>query len=165
MWASEGVLALALAKTSPPLLSTHRQVRCYWPRRHVRDHTGHTTRWSIDWGDRFSSEEYRDEGEEERVEGAGEESIGSLEDTGHWLSSSRKSDSSALARLNMSTRFFSWKQQKCCFFNSSIQTVNNLFDTNFLWWIRCKNEGSGIGTFQHVACGCRRWRSRLFLSI
>ena len=43
----------------------------------------HTIRWSIDWGDRFSSEEYRDEGEEERVEGAGEESIGSLEDTGH----------------------------------------------------------------------------------
>ena len=119
MWASEGVLALALAKTSPPppppsVLSTHRQVRCYWPRRHVRDHTGHTTRWSIDWGDRFSSEEYRDEGEEERVEGAGEESIGSLEDTGHWLSSSRKSDSSEPDRsLHISS--FSWN---ILFFNS-----------------------------------------------
>lgn len=36
----------------------------------------------MDSGERFSSDEQNDDGEEDNVDGAGEESIGSLEDTG-----------------------------------------------------------------------------------
>ena len=64
------------------------------------------------------SEEQSDEGDDERVEGAGEESMGSLEETG-WLSSSMKSSSSDLARLKTAAvRLFSCKE--------TVQYLDNL---------------------------------------
>lgn len=76
------VSALITVKSIPYHFLAQKHLLPHLTKKNVYIDDCHTIKWSIDSGERFSSDEQNDDGDDDNVDGAGEESIGSLEDNG-----------------------------------------------------------------------------------